>query len=54
MFLRQETRNEGYPRNPNWVAYDVFFCSHCLERQQKRVDLNYAQYDGPRNEPPLR
>jgi len=54
VFLRQETRNEGYQRNPNWVPYDVFFCSRCLAREQRRVDPNYAQYDGPRNESRMR
>jgi hypothetical protein len=50
VFLRQETRNEGYPRNPNWVVYDVFFCSKCLARQQIKVNAEYSQYEGPRNE----
>lgn len=50
IFLRQETRNEGYPRNPNWVVYDVFFCAKCLERQQRKVDARYAEYTGPTNE----
>ena len=49
-YLRQETRNEGSARNPNWVPYDVFFCEKCLQIAKHRIDSNYAEFTGKRNE----
>ncbi len=38
IFLRQETKNIGYDRNPTWIVEDVFFCSSCLEYKRVAVE----------------
>ena len=37
VFLRQEKKNEGCERNPEWVYYDVFYCERCLTYQRQAV-----------------
>ena len=44
VFLRQETRNEGYERNSVWAVYDIFFCENCLEYRKRQVDPCYREY----------
>lgn len=49
-FLRQETRNERHNYAPAWQTYDVFFCTHCLQRREVLARSDYSEFTGPRNE----
>lgn len=53
IFLRQETRNVGYVRNPTWITNDVYFCEKCLEYAYKKIDPEYkesSEWDRIQNE----
>lgn len=43
IFLRQETRNIGYARNPTWETKDVYFCEKCLTYKSVKVDAEYKE-----------
>ena len=53
IFLRQETRNKGYVRNPTWETSDVYFCEKCLQYQTVRINPEYkesSEWDRIQNE----
>lgn len=43
---RQDERNVGYDRNPDWIIEDVYFCSKCLEYRRVDVMRRVPKNDG--------
>lgn len=45
VFLRQEKKNVGYDRAPEWLVEDVFYCEHCLEYKRVAVEKRIPRTD---------
>ena len=45
-FLRQEERNVGYDRNPEYIVEDLFYCCKCLEYKRVKALRRVPKNDG--------